>query len=289
MGIYPRTSLPSVLSVKSIITVWHFYLQHQFSAEDIHDHPEILYVDEGTHTLLVGGNEISLNAGQMIIYGPNTAHSGPVPSDATIDIVSFEVESTILEPFYNQIITLNSQQRGMLSQIITEGTYLFDRLRHKYGFIDLPMDSDIAPYELQKLKNNLELFLLDICNSQGSAQQIPGATNLENSKFALFEKLQQYLKANLHLQLTLEIMAQEIGVSPSTLTKLCHEHCGCSPIAYFISLKIDAAKKMICNTGMNFTQIAESLGYNSLHYFSKQFKKETGKTPSVFARSVLKK
>ena len=38
-------------------------------------------------------------------------------------------------------------------------------------------------------------------------------------------------------------------------------------------LKIEAAKQMIRDEQMNFTQISESLGYSSIHYFSRQFKK----------------
>ena len=37
---------------------------------------------------------------------------------------------------------------------------------------------------------------------------------------------------------------------------------------------------------MNFTQISEQLGYTSIHYFSRQFKKVTGMTPSEYASSI---
>ncbi|MEG2232251.1 MAG: AraC family transcriptional regulator, partial [Lachnospiraceae bacterium] len=37
---------------------------------------------------------------------------------------------------------------------------------------------------------------------------------------------------------------------------------------------------------MNFTQISDFLGYNSIHYFSRQFKKTTGMTPSEYASSI---
>lgn len=289
MSKYPHTQLPSVLSVRAIVTVWHFCLQHQTSAEDVHNHPEILYVDEGVHFLSVDGKPMELSAGQMVIYGPNTLHSGPVPSDAHIDIISFEADSSVLEPFYNRIITLNSRQKAMLSQLITRGTDLFDRLRHKYGFVDLPLSADIQDYELQRLKNELELFLLDIYGSEQSAPLASGTSNYENVKATQFESFQQYLKAHMHTQLSLEQVSSALSMSPSALNKLCQEQCGCSPMAYFIHMKTCLAKQMICETTKNFTQIAEELGYTSVHYFSKQFKKETGKTPTEFSRSVLKK
>lgn len=289
MSKYPRTSIPSVISVRSIVTVWHFCLQHQTSAVDVHDHPEILYVEEGSHPISIDGVPMVLSAGQMVIYGPNAQHCGTIPSDAIIDIVSFEVDSTILDSFYNHIITLNSRQKAILSQLITIGTDLFDRLRYKYGFINIPLGADIQNFELQRLKNELELFLLDIYSCGQFSPQASGVSNTENAKATHFELFQQYLKSQLHRQLTMEQIADVLSMSTSSLTKLCQAQCGCSPMAYFIQLKIEAAKRMICQTTMNYTEIAEALGYTSVHYFSKQFKNKTGKSPSEFARSVLKK
>ena len=51
---------------------------------------------------------------------------------------------------------------------------------------------------------------------------------------------------------------------------------------------IQAAKKMICDSSMSFTQIAERLGFGSVHYFSNLFKEKTGMTPSEYAKSLNK-
>ena len=39
---------------------------------------------------------------------------------------------------------------------------------------------------------------------------------------------------------------------------------------------------------MNFSEIASALGFNSLHYFSRAFKKITGISPSVYKNSIIK-
>ena len=43
---------------------------------------------------------------------------------------------------------------------------------------------------------------------------------------------------------------------------------------------------MIRSGQMNFTQISEYLGYSSIHYFSRQFKRSTGMTPSEYVSSI---
>jgi len=60
-------------------------------------------------------------------------------------------------------------------------------------------------------------------------------------------------------------------------------------MAYFRMLKMEEAKKMIREGRYNFTEISELLGYESLHYFSRSFKKYTNMSPSEYAISVKAK
>ena len=46
------------------------------------------------------------------------------------------------------------------------------------------------------------------------------------------------------------------------------------------------ARLLIRENKLNFSQIAEKLGYGSIHYFSRQFKNITGMTPTEYQESV---
>ena len=75
-------------------------------------------------------------------------------------------------------------------------------------------------------------------------------------------------------------------IGRSQLQKIFQQKTGLGVIEYFSNMKIDAAKQMMRTDLMNFTQIAEKLGYSSIHYFSRQFKKITGMTPSEYVPSI---
>ena len=60
----------------------------------------------------------------------------------------------------------------------------------------------------------------------------------------------------------------------------------CGVIEFFSRMKIDFAKQLIRENDMNFTQISDFLGYSSIHYFSRQFKKLSGMTPTEYATSI---
>ena len=55
---------------------------------------------------------------------------------------------------------------------------------------------------------------------------------------------------------------------------------------YFINLKIDLAKKYLREDNYNISQISEILGYSGIHYFSRQFKKATGMSPTEYSTSI---
>jgi hypothetical protein len=96
----------------------------------------------------------------------------------------------------------------------------------------------------------------------------------------------KYLEDNIAKRLTLSDICRDNLVGRSYLQKIFREKTGGGAMEYFGTLKIDAAKRMIREGTHNFTEIAALLGYNSIHYFSRHFKKVTGMTPSEYASSV---
>jgi AraC family transcriptional regulator len=51
---------------------------------------------------------------------------------------------------------------------------------------------------------------------------------------------------------------------------------------YAIARRMEKAKAMLRETKLSLTDIAWQLGYSSIHYFSNQFKKQTGLSPSAY-------
>ena len=75
-------------------------------------------------------------------------------------------------------------------------------------------------------------------------------------------------------------------LSKSTFKHIFKEVTGRPPIRYLIDLRITRAKQLIREENLNMTQIAASLGFHSVHYFSRYFKKATGLSPTQYANTV---
>ena len=280
---YTKTKLPDFLSVRSIITIFRAdFSSYPISSEgESYNFCELKYIEKGSHRLLLDGKLFELNEGQMMIYAPLAHHSASEKSNALADIISFESDSEAISQLYNRVITLNMRQRQTLSRIVTDGENIFKATSADAEQVGmLPKDGTNA-FELQRLKNQLELFFIDVYGNDSC-----GGANHRLYRVEQLEALVDYLTSHLDRNLTLDEIAKDCSMSVSKLKLICKEEANCSPISLFISLKIDEAKRMMTETSLNFTQIAEKLGFTSVHYFSKLFKKKTGLTPTEYARSV---
>ena len=123
---------------------------------------------------------------------------------------------------------------------------------------------------------------------RGAAPVAERPTSLirEHSQQDFIAAISAYLQANLSRKLTLADICRDNLVGRSYLQKIFRERTGGGAMEYFGQLKIEAAKEKIREGSHNFTEIASMLGYSSIHYFSRHFKKTTGMTPSEYASSV---
>lgn len=99
----------------------------------------------------------------------------------------------------------------------------------------------------------------------------------------LVDTIKQYLDDNFSEKVTTKELSKRFGLVPSYLSMLFRQAKGMSPSEYVNHLRIRKAKELL-REDMTLTvkEIAEIIGYADQLYFSKVFKKETGKTPSQF-------
>ena len=104
-------------------------------------------------------------------------------------------------------------------------------------------------------------------------------TNIVNSIIRI-------LKENINNKITQEDISGMLGYSISYMSKVFKKITGMAPIKYLNDMRIDEAKKLIAEDTMSLKDISEKLGFDTVQYFSTQFKKSTNLTPSQYAASV---
>lgn len=81
-------------------------------------------------------------------------------------------------------------------------------------------------------------------------------------------------------------LAEHCGYSENYFRQIFRACVGVSPNTYINQRKIAKAKEMMLYSERNVSQIAEALGYQSIHYFSRLFKKTVGVTPTDYVNRI---
>lgn len=76
-------------------------------------------------------------------------------------------------------------------------------------------------------------------------------------------------------------LARRASLSRAQFTRRFIAYTGLSPGRYLINVRLARAHELLTDTNMSVTQIAAALGYVDVAYFSRQYKRHTGRPPSV--------
>lgn len=94
----------------------------------------------------------------------------------------------------------------------------------------------------------------------------------------------QYIYDHFSMNITLESVSEQIGFNPAYFSTLFKKETGKNFLEYVTELRIKKAKNYLMQTDYDIAEIASSVGYGDLKYFSKLFKKNTGLSPSEFRK-----
>ena len=98
----------------------------------------------------------------------------------------------------------------------------------------------------------------------------------------LIAKSKVMIRESLETCITIQEIAQKLGISYSSFRKLFKEYTGIAPAMYQHNLRLQLAKELLTSTDESIKEIAYRLNFGSPDYFSSKFKAKIGMKPSDF-------
>ncbi len=95
-----------------------------------------------------------------------------------------------------------------------------------------------------------------------------------------------YIDAHFTERLPLSRIAGQVHISPIYLSNLFTEVIGKTITQYIQELRIEMAKNQLTMTQDSITEIAQSIGYTDIKYFTALFKRCTGMTPGAYRKKA---
>ncbi|WP_087972684.1 helix-turn-helix domain-containing protein [Oceanobacillus rekensis] len=223
---------------------------------------DLFYVWSGEGELVLNGQSYQIEKGHCFLFKPGdetTATHNP-QNPLVLTYIHFDVtETPRLIPSSHRIVKNTISFESLLAQ------YVRLYLVKAYG----------AEVEAKLILKQLLIRLL----REEQEQQKP-LTEISNNLFDTITEIANYIQQHPGNPHTIESLAARANLSERYFSQRFKEIIGHTVKSYIVYSRVKRAEHLLHFTGMTVTETASALGYNDMHYFSRQFKKYTGKNPS---------
>lgn len=159
-------------------------------------------------------------------------------------------------------------------------------------YIVKPFSTTYLKTKVNSLLKQRELLRMQILNEakqKGTAFQLPTTFPQEQIKSAdekFIQELMKVIEQNLSQPtMVIDDIASTFNMSRSLFNRKVKAILGCPPIDLVVNMRIKHALSLLETTDYNISEIAYRSGFNDPRYFSRIFKKMTGKTPKQYQQN----
>jgi two-component system response regulator YesN len=125
---------------------------------------------------------------------------------------------------------------------------------------------------------------------QTAYQIISGASNVPTDRNRTpIEQILEYIQTNHDKEISLNGIADQLGLDPSYLSRLFKQAVGLNFMDYLLSLRIKHAKMLLVTTEHSVTEISHMVGYLNTASFIRIFKKYEGVPPGQYRAGSMDK
>jgi len=274
--------------INEIISAYKFdnFIPSFSSCIEKNDFWQIRYLRSGKLTVNTTKQSFKCQAGQLVIIPPNEKIILEFDKNTALhySIVSFRCKD---DEYIHKIALLPITLHGINQINFNDFVYTSSKIYADKRNNLKAYDQSLANYHCTALEAFiLRLYCISSENDIFPCTYKPGVTY--NDDISVTKKVKDYITDHIGCDLSLDILAKEIGVSKNTVMRKFRADTGMSIMQYFTKMKIEKAINMICDTDLSLKSISEQLNFQSPAYFSTVFKKQMGISPIEFSKRSLK-
>jgi len=233
----------------------------------------IVIIESGTITYKLDLQEIRLTDGQLLFAMPNQVFTPPTKSD---NLKYFKVL------FDENTLALLPQQFPFLANPLNSQTINFDNLTRQRVTKNFEILNQI--HHIDKQPTDIEIVLaylnsllveLNIAYFKNKEQ-----TNIINTNLSKFIEFKLVVETHLTEQPSINTIAEKLSLTTNSLYRIVKEFSGTSTKDFITNRLMIEAQRKLHYSNLSVKELAYELGFNDPDYFSRLFKKCTGKSVS---------
>lgn len=249
-----------------------------------HDYYQIVFILNGEGKIIFNDNVYGASINQVYIFKPNVDHM--------IESSKFKSLSIVELKFYCN----NTVSESMIYQLPSIIKDVGQPIRTSFINIveEVQLQDKYTEYIIKALLTHIIFSLIRISDQETNYSykkskvtvSCKGDENIKNKKESEdpLVVVIDYIRKNYYMEIKLNDLAEMAYLSPIYFCSVFKEKYGVTPIQYLQNIRHENAKRLLIDTDNSITIIAEKVGFQSVHYFSRFFKTHEGITPNEFRR-----
>ena len=245
------------------------------------EYPELLYLLRGSARFRIGGNEVSLTQGELLLLGQNTPLE-PLTREPESEMVSFFIKPELLTDILSFLGTEETPLRVFVLKCLGQ--------EMPYGYLHFHVGG------VRQVGNLMENLLLHLLERPDSRRAIPLYTLgllfvqllEESDKLTMGIREQQsvlgvlrYLESN-YAGGSLTEAARALHCDVAWLSREIKRRTGRTYTELLQERRLRQAAWLLENTDQRVSDIALAVGYENVSYFHRIFQKRFGRSPKKY-------
>ena len=239
-------------------------LDESLNVVDLHWHGrlEVIHVIEGKGTVTVDFTDMPVSRGDIVVVPPYSLHTvrGRDGQHLSSQTVVFHLDCFRPGRTYTPII-----RSGMSG---------YSELAAVMDMIFLPCAGSAESREIRMRGYATALYALLDCHGYEHPKQEGDGQSSQPIKDVI-----SYIHAHYSQRLDVDQLARIAGYSKYYFVRYFAKHVGCGCACYIQAIRLKKARELLRSTAANITDISQQTGFDSVSYFIKVFRAQTGMTP----------
>lgn len=272
-----REELPFRLQVEKLAYIGIVSRQTWEVAPHYHEHFELCYVAEGSGWFVAGEMMLQVKQGELFLTKPREPHFGAASGDAPFQLyyLGFHLERFgLLEGNFLELgpVHVVSDPDGLVKR-------LCDDIFKEIAGGEIRSDVMAEGLFMQLLVNVLRLYRSAAASSRTLTDALSPVVKRILTRLHEGTGLETSDRTD---RLRIEELTGELHLSRTHLEREFRRFMGVPLGRYIRDLQLDRAKRLLKDADESVTEIAATLGYESIHAFSVFFKRGTGLSPTEY-------
>lgn len=110
------------------------------------------------------------------------------------------------------------------------------------------------------------------------------STSFELPVKKVAEQAAAFIRQNYQASISYDQIGETLHFHPNYISRCMKKVFNCTPLEYLIRFRLEQAKLQLLKTDQTITEVAQTVGFEHIPYFTRCFTKHEGLTPSVFRK-----